>query len=396
MRMRKKKNLIPRMERCSSVWIRTPEDYKNNWRSLMPDCTELRLELGCGKGRFTCETAALHRDKLFVAVERVPDAMVIAMERAVSMGLTNVFFIDGDAAVLSDYFAPDEVDLIYINFCDPWPGNKHVRRRLTHPEMLRGYRAVLRDGGQIHFKTDNRNLYEWSLFQFPKAGFELSEVTRDLHGNGICGVMTDYEEKFHLQGIPINRCVGTKIELPQISLSEDLEERLPEFEIRPIQEADFDSVINMQKADQEFFVRTRGELPTVETLQTAISQLPPRTKADQKHDVGIWQNGMLVAVLDYVDGYPGEGFVWIGFFMVAQESRKKGIGREVISAFLAAANAAENKAVRLGCNVENIDGHVFWEQMGFRDLRLGCDLNHPERDVMVMEVRFGSVQDDCE
>ena len=215
MRMRKKKNLVPRMERCSRVLVREPEEYRGRWRSLMPGCTELRLELGCGKGRFTCETAALHPDKLFVAVERVPDAMVIAMERAVAMGLTNVFFIDGDAAVLSSYFMPDEVDLIYINFCDPWPGNRHVRRRLTHPEMLKRYREVLRDGGQIHFKTDNQNLYEWSLFQFPKAGFELSEVTRDLHGNGICGIMTDYEEKFHQQGMPINRCVGTKVELPE-------------------------------------------------------------------------------------------------------------------------------------------------------------------------------------
>ena len=75
------------------------------------------------------------------------------------------------------------------------------------------YRGVLRDGGQIHFKTDNRELFEYSLFQFPKAGYELSEVTRDLHGNGVCGIMTDYEEKFHDLGTPINRCVGTKLHL---------------------------------------------------------------------------------------------------------------------------------------------------------------------------------------
>ena len=109
-----------------------------------------------------------------MAVERVPDAMVIAMERCRENGLHNVFFIDGDAACLSEYFAPDEVDLLYINFCDPWPSVKHSRRRLTHENFLRGYRQVLRDGGKIHFKSDNRDLYEWSLFQFPKAGFELS------------------------------------------------------------------------------------------------------------------------------------------------------------------------------------------------------------------------------
>jgi len=232
MRMRKKKNLIPRMERCASVWVKEPTEYKGKWRSFMPDATELRLELGCGKAKFTCETAAQNPDKLFVAVERVPDAMVIGMEMALSMGLTNILFIDGDAAVLSNYFEPDEIDLIYINFCDPWPGTRHARRRLTHADMLKSYRAVLKDGGQIHFKTDNRLLYEWSLFQFPKAGFELSEVTRDLHKDGICGVMTGYEEKFHALGTPINRCVGTKGELPEVPETEEEEpeedDRIPE------------------------------------------------------------------------------------------------------------------------------------------------------------------------
>ena len=169
------------------------------------------LELGCGKGRFTAETAAAHPSDLYVAVERVPDAMVIAMERCQALGLTNVFFIDGDAASLEQYFAPGEVDLIYINFCDPWPSVKHSRRRLTHEGFLRGYRRVLREGGQIHFKTDNRALFDWSQFQFPKAGFTLSEVTRNLHEQGVQGVMTDYEAKFYDQGVAINRCVGTMV-----------------------------------------------------------------------------------------------------------------------------------------------------------------------------------------
>ena len=147
---------------------------------------------------------------LYIALERVPDAMIIAMERCQAKGLTNTFFIDGDAALLRDYFAPGETDLIYLNFCDPWPGVKHARRRLTHEQFLILYRGILRDGGQIQFKSDNHDLFEWSLFQFPKAGFALSEVTRDLHANGVQGVMTDYEEKFHLLGTPINRCVGTK------------------------------------------------------------------------------------------------------------------------------------------------------------------------------------------
>lgn len=211
MRMRKKPNLIPRMERCAEYLISQPETLRGCWREkLSPGC-ELRLELGCGKGRFTCETAAAEPNVLFVAIERVPDAMVIAMERAKAADLHNVFFIDADVAHLQDYFAPDEVERIYINFCDPWPTNRHAKRRLTHPNFLELYRKVLRDGGAIHFKTDNSPLFEWSLFQFPRADYSLSAVTRNLHENGILGVMTDYEEKFHNLGTPINRCVGTKL-----------------------------------------------------------------------------------------------------------------------------------------------------------------------------------------
>ncbi len=209
MRMRKKKNLTPRMERCARLLPDDPAGRRGAWRDLQPGASGLRVELGCGKGRFTCETAAAHPDILFVAVERVPDAMVIAMERAVAAGLQNVFFIDGDVSRLAEYFAPGEVDLIYINFCDQWPSRRHARRRLTSEGFLRGYRTVLRAGGQIRFKTDNSDLFEYSLLQFPKAGYALSEVTRDLHAGGVRGVMTDYEEKFHSEGIPINRCVGT-------------------------------------------------------------------------------------------------------------------------------------------------------------------------------------------
>ena len=225
--MRKKPNLIPRMERCGDVLIRDPEERRGRWRELMPEARELRLELGCGKGRFTAGTAAAEPDVLFLAIERVPDAMVIAMERAVAGGLKNVFFLEDDAARLPQLFAPGEVDRIYINFCDPWPGQRHAKRRLTGEGFLHIYRQVLKDGGQIHFKTDNRDLYEWSLFQFPKAGYALSEVTRDLHADGVRGVMTDYEEKFHSLGTPINRCVATKGELPPRPAEEDARQTPP-------------------------------------------------------------------------------------------------------------------------------------------------------------------------
>lgn len=209
MRMRKKPNLVPRMERCAATLITDPEALRGHWLEHFPGHQALHLELGCGKGRFTVETAAAEPDVLLIAVEKVPDAMVVAMERAAGAGLRNVFFIDIDANQLPEIFDQGEVDRIYVNFCDPWPPKRQAKRRLTHGNFLKLYRKVLKDNGQIHFKTDNDPLFEWSIEEIPQFGFELSEVTRDLHANGQCGVMTDYEAKFYAEGKNINRCVAT-------------------------------------------------------------------------------------------------------------------------------------------------------------------------------------------
>lgn len=208
MRMRKKKNLTPRMEACRDYLVADPFAQKGRWHELMPGAASLHLELGCGKGRFTVETALQAPQVLFIAVEKVPDAMVVAMERAKNAGVKNVWFIDGDAALLPDMFEAGEVDRIYINFCDPWPKRNQAKRRLTHHNFLNQYRKVLKPDGQIHFKTDNARLFAWSVEEIPQYGWALSEVTDDLHGQGICGVMTDYEAKFHAMGTPIHRCVA--------------------------------------------------------------------------------------------------------------------------------------------------------------------------------------------
>ena len=215
MRMRKKKNLIPRMERLSHLQEKDPGAQRGRWREGMPQCTQLRLEIGCGKGTFTVKTAAAHPDVLFVAVERVADCIVLAMEKAEQMGLTNVVFVCEDAQRLSDLFDPGEVDLLYINFPDPWPSKRHAKNRLTNEQFLRSYREILPMGGEIHFKTDNLPLFEFSLTQFPRAGYALSQVTRDLHAEDPNVIMTDYEERFSAQGAKINRCVAAVSELPQ-------------------------------------------------------------------------------------------------------------------------------------------------------------------------------------
>ena len=223
MRMRKKKNLDVRFAACADVMVFEPKELRGKWRALFGNDNPLHLEIGCGKGRFTLGTAQAEPDVLFIAVELVPDAMVVAMERCVNAGLTNVFFVDANADQLPQFFAPGEVDRIYLNFSDPWPSNRHAKRRLTHGNFLKLYRQVLKMGGQIHFKTDNQPLFEFSVEELPKFGFELSEVTRNLHENGPVGVMTDYEAKFYEQGQPINRCVGTMVDWEEPEVPEEAE-----------------------------------------------------------------------------------------------------------------------------------------------------------------------------
>ena len=113
---------------------------------------------------------------------------------------------DGDAALLPDMFASGEVDRLYINFCDPWPKSNQKKRRLTHGNFLKQYRRVLADGGQIHFKTDNAKLFEFTLEELQALELPTRAVTRDLHADGPVGIMTGYEEKFYALGTPIHRC----------------------------------------------------------------------------------------------------------------------------------------------------------------------------------------------
>lgn len=210
MRMRKRPNLEPRMEKCAELMVAQPETLKGKWKQSFPLAAHLHLELGCGKGRFTVGTAEAESASLLIALERIPDAMIIAMERAVRHSLENVRFIDGDAAELSDMFAPEEIERIYINFCDPWPKSRDAKFRLTAPSFLRSYCDILPLGGQIHFKTDNTPLFDWSIEQFTAEGWKLSELTHDLHSQGTVGIMTDYEAKFCEQGLKINRLVAEK------------------------------------------------------------------------------------------------------------------------------------------------------------------------------------------
>jgi len=210
--MRRKPKLDSRIESCEHLLVPEPERLRGRWHDEF-DFGELHIELGCGKGLFTVETAKSDPDNLLVGLERVSNVIVVALERSEHASLQNVRFLNRLADDIVDFFASDEVSRIYINFCDPWPANRHKKRRLTGQRFLDLYRNVLRPDGEIHFKTDDLPLFEFSLSEFERCGFALSNVTYDLHNPKTVGFMTDYEVKFHNLGMPIYRCVASPIEL---------------------------------------------------------------------------------------------------------------------------------------------------------------------------------------
>ncbi len=211
-RMRKKKNLIPRTEACSEHYFDDPTQNKGSWRQAcnMPEDCELYVEIGCGKGAFSEQMAKKNPNVCYVAIEREPSCCLLAMEKATREDLKNLFFIRGDATLMLDFFGEKEVDRIFINFCDPWTRQNKPKRRLTYRAFLDMYRQVLKDGGQIHFKTDNDPLFDFSLEEFEASGWETTCVTRDLHNSewDAENIRTEFESKYAEQGIPIKRCVA--------------------------------------------------------------------------------------------------------------------------------------------------------------------------------------------
>lgn len=206
MRVRKKKNCLPRMEKCSEVWIKNPEAHKGAWAKLFDNDNPIHIEIGCGKGKFVSEMAKLHPDINYIGVEKVADVLVMAMEKAVAAELPNVLFADMDAQRLDECFEYGEIERIYLNFSDPWKKNRQAKRRLTHKRFLDVYKRVLKNGCPICFKTDNKSLFEFSLNSFCEQDYKLSNITFDLHNSGFEGnVMTEYEERFSQMGMPIYR-----------------------------------------------------------------------------------------------------------------------------------------------------------------------------------------------
>jgi len=204
MRMRKKKNGAQRLDACADYLIKSPQDIAA-YSNKMP----FSLEIGCGKGKFVCEMAKKYPDKLFFAVEKVTDALIIALERAKAENIPNVRFINCDALVLAEYFDKGSVECLYLNFSDPWPKAKHAKRRLTYRTFLEYYKRFLTNGAKIIQKTDNRALFDFSLEEYAYCGFETEFVSYDLHNDVSAddNIMTEYEKNFSEKGFSINKAV---------------------------------------------------------------------------------------------------------------------------------------------------------------------------------------------
>ena len=217
MRMRKKKNGEQRITNCSQFLAPEKDiilkDPQLPFKNKAPIC----LEIGCGKGAFICENAKRYKDLNFYAVEKVRDCMVIALEKAASSEdesiIDNLRFIIADAQTLPEYFPEGSLDVIFLNFSDPWPKKGHAKRRLTHHTKLEIYKYLLKDGGEIRLKTDNDALYEFSLEQFELAGLELVMKTTDLHASEYNenNIMTEYERSFSEKGKNINAATVRKV-----------------------------------------------------------------------------------------------------------------------------------------------------------------------------------------
>lgn len=213
MRIRRKKNTAENLKSFSG-FVNTEsigEEFKNKWRKIFDEnnlSRELHVELGTGKGDFISQLAEKNPEINFLGLEMEREVILKAARKIQEKNLKNVWLVLFDINRISEIFAENEVDRIYINFCDPWPKKKHAKRRLTHINFLQMYKKILKPGGEIFFKTDNINLFNFSLEQFEIANLKVRDINFDLHANEPPeNIRTEYENKFSELGIKINSCV---------------------------------------------------------------------------------------------------------------------------------------------------------------------------------------------
>lgn len=224
MRMRKKKHLDERMNECRDICFEINCDDRNfntaieekeylDTQKIFGRIAPLKLEIGCGKGQFVCEAAMREPETDFIAVEKNRNVIVAACEKAKELGLKNVYFIMGSAEYLPKFLKDNSISEIYLNFSCPFPKAKYASHRLTAEGFLKIYDRLMTNGAKICQKTDNMQLFEFSLEQLSTYGFALKNVSLDLHNSSFEGnIITEYEKRFSEQGFPIYRLEAYKKE----------------------------------------------------------------------------------------------------------------------------------------------------------------------------------------
>ena len=201
MRLRHVKNASAIVEENRNIVIENPTLYKGKWKELLNVNGPISLEVGCGKGKFLCDNAILFKNNGYIGLEMMTSVICRAVQKVLETGAKNVLLLNQDANNLLDLFNEGEIDKIYVNFPDPWPKKRHEKRRLTSPSFLSKYKTILKKDGVFRFKTDNLDLYNYSLetvLPVLKDGFKygLVEYSDDT-------IMTEFETKFKNNGNPI-------------------------------------------------------------------------------------------------------------------------------------------------------------------------------------------------
>ena len=212
MRLRKIKNAYEKLLSGDRYFVSDSKSMKGKWHTLFNNSNPIHIEIGCGKGQFMMELAKRNPNINYIAIEKFDSVLLRALEKALEVDLPNLKLALIDAAMISEYFENEEVERIYLNFSDPWPKNAHAKRRLTSPSFLEQYKNILSSDGELHQKTDNRGLFEYSLESFNSCGWSLKHISLDLHKDYEKypdNITTEFEDKWSKLG-PIYRLEAYK------------------------------------------------------------------------------------------------------------------------------------------------------------------------------------------
>ena len=194
----------------SEFVVHNPEGQKGNWHGIFGNNNPIHIEIGMGKGRFIMDMARLHPEINYIGIEKYSSVLIRGIQKMEKEELPNLYFIRMDAEEITDVFGQGEVNKIYLNFSDPWPKDRHAKRRLPSREFLNRYRIILSEEGNLEFKTDNQELFAFALEELEPAGWHPDQVTYDLHHDAEMmegNIMTEYEERFSSKGNPIYKYI---------------------------------------------------------------------------------------------------------------------------------------------------------------------------------------------